>query len=409
MSSEQFPANWDENDYLRRNPDVAKALTGTSSIRSGYDHYVRWGLFENREGGWRIEETDSQTRYCLDPWIYQEIDPRGRVAPCCVHPHLFPLIDDAAEPENVRNQESLRALRLSLLEGKLNRYCAQCHIRSWTSTKVLTTVLSKWLRGKPSLQESGPLRHLRIDVTGRCNLRCTYCAVSQPEYLGHDMSEETFQRIMRMSDMNPKQTRIMLNGHGETTYHPDWMKMARQLLAGGFKVDILSNFAKPFIPEEIALLAQMSVIQISLDTVDRQKLKSIRRHVSLGTILTNMHQVRAKARAIKTKPAWSLSCGVYEQSVPGLEDLAWFAIEAGFASITLWNLVSYPAVNHNPVVGLDQLPIEQALAMKQEVQRVVQLLRNHSVAVEVAGNFLENTHPDSACHSPDSLTSEPAA
>jgi hypothetical protein len=43
-------ADFDEDSYLRENPDVAKAL-GTGEIENAHVHYIGFGYFEGRQGG----------------------------------------------------------------------------------------------------------------------------------------------------------------------------------------------------------------------------------------------------------------------------------------------------------------------------------------------------------------------
>ncbi|MBR0750748.1 hypothetical protein JQ604_00960 [Bradyrhizobium jicamae] len=43
-------ADFDEDSYLRENPDVAKAL-GNGEIESAHVHYIGFGYFEGRQGG----------------------------------------------------------------------------------------------------------------------------------------------------------------------------------------------------------------------------------------------------------------------------------------------------------------------------------------------------------------------
>lgn len=43
-------ADFDEESYLRENPDVAKAL-GTGEIENAHVHYIGFGYFEGRQGG----------------------------------------------------------------------------------------------------------------------------------------------------------------------------------------------------------------------------------------------------------------------------------------------------------------------------------------------------------------------
>ncbi|MDE5096543.1 MAG: hypothetical protein O4804_20735 [Trichodesmium sp. St11_bin5] len=50
--AENYTREFDEQGYLRQNPDVAK-LVSQGKYRSGYEHYVRSGQYENRSGAFK--------------------------------------------------------------------------------------------------------------------------------------------------------------------------------------------------------------------------------------------------------------------------------------------------------------------------------------------------------------------
>ena len=51
--ADKFPDYWDEDDYLAANPDVA-AVVSLKGFSSGYEHYMRYGKYEGRRGGFSI-------------------------------------------------------------------------------------------------------------------------------------------------------------------------------------------------------------------------------------------------------------------------------------------------------------------------------------------------------------------
>lgn len=286
-------------------------------------------------------------------------------------------------------------MRESLLAGDLSPHCRSCHIRTLVPLKEQRrAVLAAEGVDAGRLLDAGLLASIRIDVNKNCNLRCVYCAVSQPGYVGGQMQPEVFAAVLKMIPESGKGFRIDLNGHGETTFHPDWRSFSRAALATGASVTLLSNFARPFDPEEIALLARMTILQISLDTTDDALLKMLRRKVSLGTILRNMHLVRVRARQENLAPVWYLSCGVYDKSVATLRDLAWFAVTAGFHLVTFWNLVKYPdvlesgALQVKPLAALPAAEQQEAFA---SVREAVRILESNGVRVSVAGDFVKIT------------------
>jgi MoaA/NifB/PqqE/SkfB family radical SAM enzyme len=203
---------------------------------------------------------------------------------------------------------------------------------------------------------------------------------------------EVFDAALRLIPADAGGLRIDLNGHGETTTHPDWLRMARAATASGASVTMLSNFAKLFDADEIRVLATMSVIQISLDTTNDTLLRRLRRKVSLGTILRNLHLVRMRAREANLKPEWAISCGVYDKSITSLRDLAWFAVTAGFDSVTFWNLVKYPDVlgpGTMHVKPIAELPKDEQSKAVTALSEAIRILEDHGVNAEVAGDFVD--------------------
>jgi len=66
-----------------------------------------------------------QTRYCLDPWRNVVVKADGSVLPCCSHPPVGRVSADCGL-EQVLDGDTMRALRHSLLSGRLDPSCARC-------------------------------------------------------------------------------------------------------------------------------------------------------------------------------------------------------------------------------------------------------------------------------------------
>jgi MoaA/NifB/PqqE/SkfB family radical SAM enzyme len=70
---------------------------------------------------------------------------------------------------------------------------------------------------------------------------------------------------------------VQISSHGETTIIPNWRAYCKYFQDSGIHVTITTNFATVFSDSEIDAFARMSSNTISIDTVDRELLKQIRR------------------------------------------------------------------------------------------------------------------------------------
>jgi len=68
--AQQYTREFDEQAYLQQNPDVAEGIR-SGRFKSAYDHYVRYGQHENREGAFKIFDEGEYLR--LNPDVGEGI------------------------------------------------------------------------------------------------------------------------------------------------------------------------------------------------------------------------------------------------------------------------------------------------------------------------------------------------
>ncbi|MBK1660177.1 radical SAM protein [Paracraurococcus ruber] len=224
-------------------------------------------------------------------------------------------------------------LELRLADGTRLRPTPEC-IAAWRAANAAPDI--------EALLESPVTRVLHWEMTRACNLRCTYCAVSQPGYAGADMDLEDFEALVAALRARGVRT-LMVNGHGETTTIPGWHRRILALAEAGFALGIISNFARLLRPEELDAMARIGSIQVSVDTHRPELLRAIRRRVDLGNILLNMTAVRARADALGLKrPDFAWSCVMSDQVAPDFADYVRFGLAAGVTAFDVCNLTRYP-------------------------------------------------------------------
>jgi len=184
-------------------------------------------------------------------------------------------------------------------------------------------------------------------VTTNCNLRCTYCAVSIPTYKGHDFDLSSVDRVAE-EFASASVRLVQISGHGETTIIPNWHVIAHEFSSRGIAVCITSNFGKAFSDEEIDALARMDFINISIDTIDRDLLRDLRRKVDIRTILHNMALVRLRALRLGKEAKFNWQCTLSDVVIDDLSDWMQMGLLNGVTIFTLGNLIEHHELPDTP-------------------------------------------------------------
>ncbi len=241
------------------------------------------------------------------------------------------------------------------------------------------------------------IQEIRFDLSTRCNLRCVYCAVSLPDYIGADMPTDmalrtvnTIASLMRYNPPHP----IDVNGHGETTFMRDWDAICRRLLSRNVPIKITTNLAKKYSAIELDTLARMHTIGVSIDTSDRDLLRRMRRKVDINRIVGTIADIRTAARRLECPgPEFHFGCGLYDRTAPGVEDFARLAIGLDVRSVYFWNLdvhdSNFPGVppddKPTPLASLSDAELRPRI---EAIRRAIRLLEMAQVRVQVAGDFV---------------------
>src|SRR5437762_3183738 len=139
------------------------------------------------------------------------------------------------------------------------------------------------------------VRDLRISVTDRCNLRCVYCMPAEGmPWLPREeiLTYEEIARFARVClDLGVKG--IRLTG-GEPTVRQDLPRLVAMLssLREGLDLSLTTNGLK--LPAQAAELRRAGLrrVNVSLDTLDRQRFANISRRDRLAEVFAGLDAAR---------------------------------------------------------------------------------------------------------------------
>ena len=176
-----------------------------------------------------------------------------------------------------------------------------------------------------------PLKDLRISVTDRCNFRCTYC-MPFDDYEWADKKEIlTFEKIARLANLFVQLgvDKIRITG-GEPLLRRDLEKLISKLSSLNGVKDLCLTTNGSLLAEKVSALksAGLRRINVSLDTLNREKFARIRRRGDLAKVLEGLFAAkRCGLHPIKIN-------AVIERSVndDDILDLVEFSRKNGFAT-----------------------------------------------------------------------------
>jgi molybdenum cofactor biosynthesis protein A len=147
-----------------------------------------------------------------------------------------------------------------------------------------------------------PISYVRLSVTDRCNLRCFYCMPETGiQYLPkkHLLAYEEMERLVRaLAGMGVRKVRIT---GGEPFVRQGLMEFLWRLRAipGVAELGLTTNgvLTAPLVPE----LARLGIgsVNLSLDTLDRERFHHITRRDELDRVLATLHALLEHGIAVK--------------------------------------------------------------------------------------------------------------
>ncbi len=223
----------------------------------------------------------------------------------------------------------------------------------------------------------GRTNEIMIEITTACNMRCSYCSVSHPAWQPKTMGPELVQRLI--TEIQPrKPTRVQVHGHGETTIVDGWCDYVEKLLHAGIPVSICTNLSKTYDDNEIDIFSRMANVTISLDTIEADLFRKLRRGGDIKNILYNLIRIIVRARSTRREPKISWSVVVCDHNIFKLLDLVYCGITLGINAITFCNLaievIPNVAIKLQHIAEMSIEDCKRALSVFTEI--TIQCLQN---------------------------------
>jgi MoaA/NifB/PqqE/SkfB family radical SAM enzyme len=186
-------------------------------------------------------------------------------------------------------------------------------------------------------------KEVLLELTSRCSLRCIYCAVSQPFYVGQDLQMGRDDIVDQLVKLAPSEFQI--NGHGETSIVEGWDELARSLMRRGLSLTMISHLNKPMNQDEIDVYARLQRLTVSCDTHDPEVYQRLRRGGRLQRVSDNIRRIIETCRRDGIpQPYIAINCTTSHINVLGIPELVEWAADLGVACVALTNLVEYPEI-----------------------------------------------------------------
>lgn len=227
------------------------------------------------------------------------------------------------------------------------------------------------------------IQRTMLELTRECNLRCVYCAVSQPfwEHKSMDLDDIKLSDIIyHLKSVGNKQ--IVMQGHGETTIVPKWDEYARLFLDNGFQLITCTNLAKSFSEIEIATLARFVSITASIDTADPEKFAKLRRGARLDKFISNLVKIKKAGFA----GTWNFSCVLCKETITDIDGLLQLGLSLGVSVFSFCNLTKIGDVQ---LTHLAELSPQEARKAYQKLLEARDLCVRSGVYFDIKGGLLE--------------------
>jgi radical SAM protein with 4Fe4S-binding SPASM domain len=238
------------------------------------------------------------------------------------------------------------------------------------------------------------LNSCTIEITSKCNLRCIYCPKSSDDYnslpgRNQDSLPETIDQFVDfISKTRPKM--VDFTAVGEVSFYENWEDVVGRISDLGFRMSLTSNFSRIFTDSELDALLKFSFIRVSIDTIDVQEQKRLRKAVDVRNILTNILSLRARSHLTgKPMPFLEVNTVALVSTVSDLPRLAAVCNSAGVNRLALCQLNEIPENAEHGLDSFSSTDDKQRADAVEKINKTIALLQGANMTFFIYPKLLQ--------------------
>lgn len=142
---------------------------------------------------------------------------------------------------------------------------------------------------------------INLELTNRCQLRCTYCTSPLKLRPSGFMTDSTFQRVItQIREHRIKRVRVV--GNGEPTFHPHFKWMIKEIAESTGYVELKTNwqYLRDDIIESV-VRANIDAVRISLDSNTKEGYEELRLGGDFNALLRNLEKLIQLRNSLRGK------------------------------------------------------------------------------------------------------------
>lgn len=146
-----------------------------------------------------------------------------------------------------------------------------------------------------------------VQLSRRCNLRCTMCGHASWTSNSGFMEQATFERVLSEAKTAGIRSLVVLSGQGEPLLHPHVFEFLELAVAQGFAVSMVTN-GTPLTPERIDRLSRIGLahLQFSFAGYDKESYESTYVGARFEKVVENLRGLAAALRRHQSRTVFSV-------------------------------------------------------------------------------------------------------